>query len=72
MTQAIWLPRYMSRDYEASGELVPLFEGWRLDTMPLYVAFPPNRHISLKLRVFIDWVVELMAQHAPVADRPGV
>jgi DNA-binding transcriptional LysR family regulator len=39
--------------------------------MPLYVAFPPNRHISLKLRVFIDWVVELMAQHAPVADRPG-
>jgi DNA-binding transcriptional LysR family regulator len=29
--------------------------------MPLYVAYPPNRHISLKLRVFIDWVVSLMA-----------
>ncbi|WP_223553214.1 LysR family transcriptional regulator [Pseudomonas sp. BF-R-01] len=67
----LWLPTYMSRDYEARGELVPLFEGWSLETMPLYVAFPPNRHISLKLRVFIDWVVELMAQHAPVADRPG-
>ncbi|CAI8860140.1 LysR family transcriptional regulator, regulator for bpeEF and oprC [Pseudomonas sp. IT-P44] len=67
----LWLPKYMSRDYEARGELVPLFEDWSLETMPLYVAFPPNRHISLKLRVFIDWVVELMAQHAPVADRPG-
>jgi DNA-binding transcriptional LysR family regulator len=38
--------------------------------MPLYVAYPPNRHISAKLRVFIDWVVELMAQHAPIIDRP--
>jgi DNA-binding transcriptional LysR family regulator len=34
--------------------------------MPLYVAFRPNRHVSAKLRVFIDWIVELMAQHAPV------
>jgi hypothetical protein len=43
-----------------------LFEDWRLDTMPIFVAFPPNRHISLKLRVFIDWMIELMAEHAPV------
>ena len=65
----LWLPKYMSKTFEASGELVPLFEDWHLDTMPLYVAFPPNRHISLKLRVFIDWVVEVMALHAPVGDR---
>jgi hypothetical protein len=32
----------------------------------MFVAFPPNRHISLKLRVFIDWMIELMAEHAPV------
>ncbi len=67
----LWLPRYMSRAFEASGELVPLFEDWRLETMPLYIAFPPNRHISLKLRVFIDWVAELLARHAPLAGRPG-
>lgn len=35
--------------------------------MPMYVAFPPNRHVSAKLRV--DWVAALMAQHAPVANR---
>jgi DNA-binding transcriptional LysR family regulator len=29
------------------------------------VAFPPSRHVSRKLRVFIDWIVELLAQHAP-------
>jgi DNA-binding transcriptional LysR family regulator len=48
---------------------VALFEGWSFDPMPLYVAFPPNRHVSAKLRVFIDWVVELVALHAPVAGR---
>ena len=60
------LPDYMSEAHLARGELVPLFEDWRLDPMPMYVAFPPNRHVSTKLRVFIDWVVQLMAQHAPV------
>lgn len=65
----LWLPKYMSKTFEARGELVPLFENWSLDPMPIYVAFPPNRHISIKLRVFIDWVAELMAQHAPVSDR---
>ena len=66
----LWLPDYMSDAHVARGELVPLFEGWRLDPMPIYVAFPPNRHVSAKLRVFIDWVAALMAQHAPV-QRPA-
>ena len=67
----LWLPKYMSTTYEARGELVPLFKDWRLDPMPIYVAFPPNRHISIKVRVFIDWIAELMAQHAPVNERLG-
>jgi DNA-binding transcriptional LysR family regulator len=57
----LWLPTYMSDAHVACGELVPLFKDWQLDPMPLYVAYPPNRHLSLKLRVFIDWVVELMS-----------
>lgn len=65
----LWLPDYMAKGHLASGELVRLFDGWQLDSMPLYVAFPPNRHVSAKLRVFIDWVAELMAQHAPVEAR---
>jgi DNA-binding transcriptional LysR family regulator len=64
----LWLPDYMAKAHRANGELVPLFPGWRFDPMPLYVAFPPNRHVSAKLRVFIDWIAELMAQHAPVAS----
>ena len=65
----LWLPQYMAREHAARGELVPLFEGWLCDTMPMHVAFPPNRHVSAKLRAFIDWVVSLMAVHAPVASK---
>ncbi|HTH08432.1 MAG TPA: LysR substrate-binding domain-containing protein [Acidovorax sp.] len=64
---ALWLPRYMAAPHLARGELVPLFEDWSIEPMPLYVAFPPNRHMGARLRVFIDWVVELMEMHAPPA-----
>lgn len=61
---AIRLPDYMAMEHVSRGELVRLFDEWHLDPMPMYIAYPPNRHVSAKLRVFIDWVVELMAQHA--------
>nr|WP_064495394.1 LysR family transcriptional regulator [Pseudomonas chengduensis] len=65
----LWLPHYMAKPHLASGELVRLFEDWQMTPMPMYLAFPPNRHVSAKLRVFIDWVVALMAEHAPVLAR---
>jgi len=67
----LWLPRYMAQAHLDSGELVPLFEDWEVASMPLYLVFPPNRHLSAKLRVFIDWVDELMAKHAPLAVPGG-
>ncbi len=57
----LWLPTYMAKAHVERGELVPLFAGWQLDPMPMNIAFPPNRHVSAKLRVFIDWVIALMA-----------
>ncbi|HBY3799143.1 TPA: LysR family transcriptional regulator [Klebsiella pneumoniae] len=64
----IALPNYMAAAHQAVGALIPLFTQWRISPMPLYLAFPPNRHVNAKLRVFIDWVVELMEQHVPIAN----
>ncbi len=63
----IALPNYMAAAHQAVGALIPLFTQWRISPMPLYLAFPPNRHVNAKLRVFIDWIVELMEQHVPIA-----
>ena len=68
---ALWLPTYMARTHVERGDLVPLCKDWRLEPMPMYLAFPPNRHVSAKLRVFIDWVIELMAQHMLVSSVPS-
>ena len=35
---------------------------WDAGTMPLHVVYPPNRHLSNKLRVFVDWMAELFAR----------
>ncbi len=34
----------------------------------MFVAFRPNRHVSAKLRVFIEWVAALMEMPLPTAD----
>ena len=68
----LWLPDYMAREPLSQGRLVSLLIDWHLDPMPLYIAFPPNRYVSAKLRVFMDWVAGLIARHAPVMGRkPG-
>ncbi len=59
----LWLPTYMAKHPMARGELMRLFPDWAPDPMPLYLAFHPNRQASMKLRVFINWVVEVMAEH---------
>ncbi|MDR9750573.1 LysR family transcriptional regulator [Pseudomonas sp. SZMC_28357] len=65
----LWLPDYMAKAHAEQGALVRLFSDWRIEPMPLYVAYSPNRYVRKPLRVFIDWVVELLAEHAPRLPR---
>ena len=68
----LWLPDYMAARHVARGELVPLFEDWTLQPMPLYLAYPSNRHVSARLRVFIDWVVELVQAQPTILHRQAL
>ncbi|KAB7767051.1 LysR family transcriptional regulator [Xanthomonas maliensis] len=68
----LWLPQYIAAADLARGTLVPVLDDWALAPMPMFIAFPANRHVSAKLRVFIDWVTGLMSEHAPVTTRPGL
>ncbi len=64
------LPRFMADPHLASGELVLMLQDWQTEPTSIHVAFPPNRHVSAKLRVFVDWVAETVALHAPLPT-PG-
>ncbi|WP_159591301.1 LysR family transcriptional regulator [Chelativorans xinjiangense] len=54
-------PRFMVEDAFRAGALQPVLTEWNRDAMPIYVVFPPNRHLSNKLRVFVDWIAALFA-----------
>jgi DNA-binding transcriptional LysR family regulator len=54
------LPTYIARAHVAAGELVQVLADWRIDPLPMSVAWRPNRHVSARLRVFIDWLVALV------------
>ncbi len=55
------LPRFMVTEELDRGDLVPVLTDWTADTFPLYIVYPPNRHLSNKVRVFVDWLVKLLA-----------
>ena len=46
----------------AAGRLRVVLPEWSAGSWPMYVVYPPNRHVSAKLRAFIDWAVELFAR----------
>ena len=60
----LWLPHYMAVPHLRQGELLPILKDWSVEPMPLYLAYPPNRHVGARLRVFMQWVIEVVAAHA--------
>jgi len=66
------MPAFMAADHLASGALRPILNDWVGDPIPLYIVYPPNRHLSTKLRVFVDWAAELFARTLPRARQTGI
>jgi LysR family transcriptional regulator for bpeEF and oprC len=58
---AAQIVRFIARPYLERGELVEVLRDWTRDPLPVYVVYPPNRHLSAKVRAFVDWAVELFA-----------
>jgi DNA-binding transcriptional LysR family regulator len=56
-------PTYAVAGPIKAGKLVPLLRDWRTPTRPLTVFYAPNRYLSAKVRVFIDWTIALFARN---------
>jgi LysR family transcriptional regulator for bpeEF and oprC len=51
--------RFMVLPHLHSGALREILQDWRPPRQPISAVYPQNRHLSLKVRVFVDWVAEL-------------
>jgi LysR family transcriptional regulator for bpeEF and oprC len=60
---------FMAAPHMASGALVELLQGWAPEPHAIHVVYPPNRHLSAKLRVFVDWAVEIFAPYNKAGKR---
>lgn len=54
---------YVAQPYIERGELVAILPEWTRPPLPVHVVYPPNRHLSAKVRAFVDWTAELFARH---------
>ncbi len=51
-------PTYILYDDIVAGRLVPVLEDWDLPRLTINLAYPSRKHLSAKVRTFIDFVVE--------------
>jgi LysR family transcriptional regulator, regulator for bpeEF and oprC len=54
---------YSMDSYVESGALELLLEDWISTPYPVNVVYPQNRHLSAKVRVFVEWVADLFMSH---------
>jgi LysR family transcriptional regulator, regulator for bpeEF and oprC len=55
----IQAPRFMVLPLLESGELTEVLPGFKPLPMPISAVYPHSRHLSPKVRVFVDWIAEV-------------
>ena len=55
-------PAYIVHEDLAAGRLVPVLDDWDLPRLTINMAYPSRKHLSAKVRSFIDFLVERFAE----------
>jgi DNA-binding transcriptional LysR family regulator len=59
------IPAFIVQPHIDAGTLVPTLEKWSADAVPISIVYSSNRHLSTRVRTFVDWMVELFRTHVP-------
>lgn len=51
-------PTFLAAEAIRRGSLVPILNDYEWPTSPAYAVYPPTRHLSYRVRAFIDFLVE--------------
>jgi LysR family transcriptional regulator for bpeEF and oprC len=72
----VQMPLFMAQEEAAEGKLVLVLPEIEIETVPLHILYLQNRHLSTKVRAFVEWVAELLAAGSYVlpstAPLPGI
>ena len=52
------VPRFALKDELETGTLVEVFSDWAKPSIGVYMVYPSRKHMSAKVRSFIDFVME--------------
>ena len=59
----VMMPHYMLDPLVASGQMEITLAEWTSAPLPINVVYPQNRHLSAKVRVFVEWIADLFLSH---------
>ena len=59
----IQMASYRIEPLVASGQMELVLEDWTSNPLPINIVYPQNRHLSAKVRVFVEWMADLIASH---------
>lgn len=73
----IQMASYQIDPLVTSGRLELVLEDWISMPLPVHVVYPQNRHLSAKVRVFVEWIADLFVQYPALqmttpARRPAI
>ena len=57
------VPAFILKEAMERGSLELVLGDWLPEPTPLHIVYPQNRHLSRKLRVFVDWLAVLLEEH---------
>ncbi|WP_229427780.1 LysR family transcriptional regulator [Pseudoduganella buxea] len=66
----IQMTDYLLHKHVGEGRMVQVLPDWSTDPLPVHIVYPQNRHLSAKVRVFVEWVAELFDSHPAMRIRP--
>jgi len=66
------IPAFVLKEAMQRGSLEPVLSEWLPDPLPLNAVYPQRRHLSGKVRVFVDWIAALFKEHDGIQLRSSV
>ena len=54
-----------------SGRLVPVLPQWHFSPRPVHIVYPGSRHLSVRVRCFVNWILEVFAEPGEIQLTPS-